>query len=140
MAGMKRLLLPLALVVAFIAIAVVGTLHQRPARALTIDCADPVKGCAFVHRGTPAHLHFSQLPMPLKPFRLDVLAPGTRTVGAEVEMAGMNMGFNRYALGKRMPGLFSTEITLSVCVSGEHDWKLYLDLDGQRYVVPFRTG
>jgi hypothetical protein len=137
---MKRLILPLLLVVAFIVIAVVGTVIQRPAQALSINCADPVKGCAFTHRGMPAHLSFSTLPLPLKPFRLDVLAPGTRQASAEVEMAGMNMGYNRYALGKRMPGMFSTEITLAVCVSGEHDWKLYLDLDGQRYVVPFRTG
>jgi hypothetical protein len=137
---MKRLVLPLLLILAFIAIAVVGTLLQRPAEALEIRCADPAQGCAFSHRGMPAHLHFSHQPLALKPFRLDVLAPGTRQVSAEVEMAGMNMGFNRYALSKTMPGMFSTEITLSVCVSGDHDWKLYLVLDGQRYVVPFRTG
>jgi hypothetical protein len=127
-------------VVVFIAIAVVGTLIQRPAQALEIACADPVYGCTFMHRGMPVHLRFSKRPLSLKPFQLDLLVPGARTATAEVVMAGMNMGFNRYALQKRMPGLFSTEITLAVCVSGQHDWKLYLDLDGQRYVTAFRTG
>ena len=136
---MKRIVLPLLLALAFIAIAVVGTLMQRPASARTIACADPAQGCAFTHRGMPAQLRFSQRPQPLKPFRLDVLAPGARQAGAELQMAGMNMGFSRYALHTTMPGTFSAELTLSVCVSGEQAWNLYLDLDGQRYVVPFRT-
>jgi hypothetical protein len=30
-------------------------------------------------------------------------------------------------------------VTLPACVSGQHDWLLYLDIDGSRYELPFST-
>ncbi len=136
---MKRIVFPLLLALAFIAIAVVGTLSNRPAEAQAITCADPVKGCAFSHRGLPAKLRFSRQPMPLQAFRLDVLAPGAKRVSVELKMVGMGMGFNHYDLHAATPGVYGADITLSVCVSGRRDWKLFLDIDGQRYVLAFSS-
>ena len=135
----QRVLLPLLLAVAFIAIAVVGAILKRPAEALPVVCADPVQGCAFSHRGQPGQIRLSMPPTPLQPFTLEVRAPGVKRVSAEFQMAGMDMGFNRYVLRAASPGVFRSEITLPVCVSGRRDWKLYLDVDGQAYALPFSS-
>ena len=135
----QRILLPLLLAVAFIAIAVVGAILKRPAEALPIACADPVQACAFSHRGQPGQLRLSIPPMPLQPFTLEVRAPGVKRVSAEFQMVGMDMGFNRYNLRAASPGVFRSVITLPVCVSGRRGWKLYLDVDGQAYVLPFSS-
>jgi hypothetical protein len=131
-----RVLLPLLLAVAFIAIAVVGAILKRSAEALPVVCADPVQGCAFSHRGQPGQIRLSLPPAPLQPFMLELSAPGVKRVSAEFQMVGMDMGFNRYDLRAASPGVFRSEITLPVCVSGRRDWKLYLDVDGQAYVLP----
>jgi hypothetical protein len=135
----QRILFPLLLAVAFIAIAVVGTILKRPAEALPVVCADPVQGCAFSHRGQPGQIRFSMPPMPLQPFTLEVRTPGVKRVSAEFQMAGMDMGFNRYDLRAASPGVFRSAITLPVCVSGRRDWKLHLDVDGHAYVLPFSS-
>jgi hypothetical protein len=136
---MKKIVFPLLLALAFIAVAVVGTLSNRPAEAQAITCADPVKGCTFSHRGLPATLRFSRQPMPLQTFRLDVLAPGAQRTSVELQMEGMGMGFNHYDLHAAAPGMVGADITLSMCVSGRRDWKLFLDIDGQRYVMAFSS-
>lgn len=136
---MKRIVLPVLLVLAFIAIAVVSSVLQRPAEAREILCADPVKGCAFSHRGLPAQLRFTKRPTPLQPFGLEILSPDARKVSVEMQMVGMSMGFSHYDLRAAVPGIFSSEITLPVCVSGRRDWQMYFDIDGQRYVLPFST-
>ena len=136
---LKRILLPLLLVLAFIALAVVGTLAKRPAQAQEIACADPLQGCVFTHRGRPAQLRFFSQPTPLQPFKMEVHAPSAKHASAQMQMVGMDMGFNRYDLHPAAPGIFNAQITLPVCVSGRRDWKVYLDVDNQRYVVPFKS-
>jgi hypothetical protein len=51
----------------------------------------------------------------------------------------MGMGFNHYDLHAAAPGMVGADITLSMCVSGRRDWKLFLDIDGQRYVMAFSS-
>ena len=136
---MKRLAAPILLVVALLAIALAGYWLKRPAEALAVACADPLAGCAFSHRGTPASVRFSTHPAPLEAFELKVAAPGAARVSAEFQMVGMDMGFNRYDLRPAGEGTFASKVTLPVCVSGRRDWVLYLDLDGTRYAVPFST-
>ena len=137
--SVKRMLLPALLMLAFIALAVVGTRAKRPAQAKEIACADPLQGCVFTHRGRPAQLRFSSHPTLLQPFRMEVHAPSAKHASAEMQMVGMDMGFNRYDLHEVGPGIFNAQITLPVCVSGRRDWKLYLDVDSQRYVAPFKS-
>lgn len=135
---MKRALLPLLVALALIAIAVAGWWLKRPAEAMAVACADPLAGCAFSHAGQPAQVRFSVMPVPLEAFDLEVAAPNARRVSAEFQMVGMDMGFNRYDLRPKR-GAFAATITLPVCVSGRRDWVLYLELDGQRYAVPFSS-
>jgi len=136
---MKRVGVPLLLALALVAIAVAGYWLKRPAEALAIPCADPLAGCAFSHRGAPASARFSMLPAPLEAFEFNVTAPGATKISAEFHMVGMDMGFNRYDLRPAGDGEFTARITLPVCVSGRRDWVLYLEVDGQRYALPFST-
>jgi len=134
-----RVLLPLVLVVALVAIAVAGYWLKRPSEAVPVACADPLAGCSFSHRGTPVAVRFSARPAPLEAFGLSVRAPDAARVSAEFQMVGMDMGFNRYDLRRAPDGSWASSVTLPVCVSGQRDWVLYLDVDGARYALPFST-
>ena len=134
-----RVLPPLLLVVALVAIAVAGYWLKRPAEAVAVACADPLAGCAFVHRGAPASVRFSMQPAPLEAFELAVTAPNATRISAEFQMLGMDMGFNRYDLRPAADGAWASKVTLPVCISGQRDWVLYLDVDGTRYALPFST-
>ncbi|MCA1979681.1 MAG: hypothetical protein LDL19_10650 [Thiobacillus sp.] len=135
---MRRTLLPLLLALALIAIAVAGWWLKRPAEAVAVACADPLAGCTFSHAGQPVRVRFSAVPVPLEAFALEVTAAHVRRVSAEFQMVGMDMGFNRYDLHGR-DGAYSARVTLPVCVSGRHDWTLYLTLDDRRYALPFSS-
>jgi len=135
----KRVITPLLLVVALVAIAMAGYWLKRPAEAMTVSCVDPLAGCAFSHRGVTAVVRFSARPAPLEAFELSVRAPGARRISAEFQMVSMDMGFNRYDLRPAGNDAFASKVTLPVCVSGRRDWLLYLDIDGSRYALPFST-
>jgi hypothetical protein len=135
-----RVLAPLLMVVALVAIAAAGYWLKRPAEAIAVPCPDPLAGCGFSHRGSPASVRFSAQPLPLQAFGLHVATAGAHTVSAEFHMVGMDMGFNRYDLRPAGAGGFAARITLPVCVTGRHDWMLYLEVDSQRYAIPFTTG
>lgn len=136
---MKRVAVPLLLIVALLAVAVAGYWLKRPAEAQAIACVDPLAGCVFSHRDTPVKVRFLTPPTPLEAFDLSLSAPGASRVSAEFQMNGMEMGFNRYDLRTSGNAVFFASVTLPVCVSGRHDWTMYLDVDGTRYVLPFRT-
>jgi len=137
---MKRVVAPLLLALALVAIAVAGYRTQRPATAVAIACNDPLAGCGFVHRGMPAQVRFATRPLPLERFTLRVDAPGATRVSAEFQMVGMDMGFNRYDLHRDADGRFVAQATLPVCVTGGRAWTLFLELDGTRYSLDFHTG
>jgi hypothetical protein len=134
-----RVLLPLLLIVALIAIAAAGYWLKRPAVAQAVACRDPLAGCVFHHHGTAVTVMFSVTPSPLDAFELRIHAPGARQLRAEFQMNGMEMGFNRYDLRRAEDGMWTATVTLPVCVSGRHDWTAYLEIDGARYALPFRT-
>ena len=136
---MKRVLGPLLLVVALVAIAVAGYWLNRPPEAQAVACADPLAGCSFSDHGAKVTVQFSVRPTPLKAFELKVDAPKATRVSAEFQMNGMEMGFNRYDLRPAGNGAFASNVTLPTCVSGRRDWTLYLEVDGTRYALPFST-
>jgi len=136
---MRQVAAPLLLVVALVAIAVAGWWLKRPTEAVAMSCPDPQVGCAFSHQGASARVRFSMQPLPLEAFELTVTAPHATKISAEFQMVGMDMGFNRYDLRPAAGGTFSSSVTLPVCVSGRHDWVLYLDLDDTRYALPFSS-
>jgi len=135
---MKRVGVPLLLVLALIGIAMAGYWLKRPAEARAVACADPLAGCSFNHKGISVGVRFSVQPAPLVPFELTVRAPGATRVSAEFQMNAMEMGFNRYDLHPG-DGVFASKVTLPVCVSGRRDWTLFLDIDGAHYALPFST-
>lgn len=136
---MSRALGPLFVVAALLAVAVASHWLKKPAEASIVACADPLAGCTFSHRGEPAAVRFSTPPAPLEPFEIIVKGGRARRISAEFQMAGMDMGFNRYDLRAAGDGTFAANVTLPVCVSGRRDWTLYLDLDGTRYALSFST-
>ena len=137
---MKRVALPLLVAVALVAIAAAGYWLKRPPAAVAIACADPLAGCTFTHRGAKASVRFSSQPAPMEAFGVQVMAPGAARISAEFQMVGMDMGFNRYDLRPAADGIFAARVTLPVCISGRRDWKLFLEVDGARYELPFSTG
>ena len=120
-------------------VALVGARNQPSTGSRMIACSDPVLGCVFKHRGQMMQLRFSHSPTPLQPFTITLHAPGARQIQAEFQMQGMEMGFNRYEFTADKTGAFTARVTLPVCVSGRSDWKLYLQIDAQRYAIPFST-
>ena len=136
---MKRMAAPLLLIVALIGIAVAGYWFKQPAKAQAVACADPLAGCVFSHHGSKVKVVFTTQPAPLKTFQLNVHAPGAARIQAEFQMNGMQMGFNRYDLRPVEAGVFSSSVTLPVCVSGRRDWTMFLEIDGTHYTLPFST-
>lgn len=136
---MRRILVPLLLVVALMGVAVAGYWLKRPAGAIAVPCADPLAGCTFIHHGAPVRVRFLTRPVALEAFGLSVTAASVQKISAEFQMLRMDMGFNRYDLHPGAPGEFTARITLPVCVSGQRDWMLYLEIDGIRYALPFST-
>jgi hypothetical protein len=134
-----RVMLPLLLAAALVAIAMAGYWLKRPAEAMAVACADPLAGCSFSHRDAMASVRFSAQPTALEAFELIVRAAGANRISAEFQMVGMDMGFSRYDLRPTADGAWAAKVTLPVCVSGRRDWVLYLDLDGSRYAIPFST-
>jgi len=135
----RRILFALALMLAFIAAGVIGTRMKHVSGARTILCNTPLHGCVFKHRDSLIQVRFSQVPKPMQTFTLTVQAPGVQRVGAEFQMADMDMGMNRYELTATPNSLFTARVMLPLCVSGQREWKLYMDIDNQRYIVPFMS-
>lgn len=136
---MKRIAIPLLLILALVAIAIAGYWFKRPAEAQAVACADPLAGCILNHRGAIVTVMFSNPPTPLEAFKLKIHAPGAGKISASFQMNGMEMGFNRYDLRPEGKGAFASSVTLPVCVSGRHDWTMYLEIDGVHYTLPFST-
>ncbi len=122
-----------------VAIAASGYWLNRPPDLHAVSCLDPVAGCRFSHGGAAARTTFSHQPTPLAPFEVRVQAAGARRISAAFRMNGMEMGFNRYDLKMKVPGLFAASVILPVCISGRHDWTMLLEIDGVRYALPFST-
>lgn len=136
---LPRWVLPLIIALPLIFVALWGARMQSSTESHMTVCTDPVLGCAFEHRGRTVRLRFSQPPKPLQPFTMTLDAPGAHQVQAEFQMQGMEMGFNRYNFTTDKTGVFTARVTLPVCVSGRSDWNLYLQIDAQRYTIPFST-
>ncbi len=102
---------------------------------LQIPCANVVAGCQLSGQG--ARVIFDQRPQPMQPFRLRVEVLNAHEVHASFAMQGMQMGLNRYRLLPGEVGVWTALIILPVCVQGRSDWVMTLNLDGQRYGLPF---
>ena len=137
---LKRQAVPLLVLAGLVTLAVLGVLNtQRAPIRMTIDCPDPVAGCAFDHPGRAPQVRFSMRPEPLKPF--DLWVSNTTSPGASVSfrMDGMDMGFNRYDMKPDGNMQWRARVTLPVCTTSRADWVAELSLNGQVYAVHFHT-
>lgn len=136
----KRLAVPLLILLALAALAVWGVLQKsQPESVQPISCVNPVAGCTFVHDGVPTQISFSVTPETMKPFVITLSHPALRKVSASFQMIGMDMGFNRYDLKRGPDGNWTARVTLPVCTASRADWIMELNLDGQFYSLPFTT-
>ncbi len=103
------------------------------------QCPDPMRGCRIAAGGVQADLRFASPPGTLRPFVLEVAAPGAKSVAASFAMVGMEMGENRYQLARTGSDAWRAEIILPVCVAGRADWLMTLEVDGKSVGIPFVT-
>lgn len=104
-----------------------------------LACVDLRLGCAAPHLGAAARIGIDGELRLLKPFELWVRAEGAGKVQASFSMSGMDMGFNLYTLRPDGRGAYRTRVILPMCVTGRHDWRLHVDIDGNRTTIPFVT-
>ncbi|MEW6132717.1 MAG: hypothetical protein AB1591_06050 [Pseudomonadota bacterium] len=137
---MKRLAVPILIIVALAGLALWGAWQKQPSQqAQAISCPDPTAGCVFMFEGLPATLRFSAPPEALKPFTLSIASPRLSKASVSFQMVGMDMGFNRYDLRQDAEGNWSARVTLPVCTVSRVDWVAELTLDGQPYTLAFNT-
>ena len=112
---------------------------SEPVVVQAIGCADIVRGC----KGDGLTVRMDRVPEVLRPFGLEVTADGADGIEASFQMAGMEMGFNRYRLQQRDDQRWYAEVTLPVCARGRKDWLLLLEVradhERRQIAVPFRT-
>lgn len=90
--------------------------------------------------GSPVELRLSRKPGAMAPFEVLAHAPGAQGVTAGFQMEGMDMGDIRYRLNRRADDWWHGTVVLPLCVSGQSDWLLTLDVDRARVTVPFALG
>lgn len=143
--------LSLAMIVALVAIAVVGHRYSPLLlpRTDASGVADP--GCDLQRQPCPAtlpdgaklQLSITPRPIPfLQALRVEVTLNGTQPTKVDVDFAGesMSMGYNRITLNAGGNGTYAGEASLPVCVSGGMSWvaTVLVETDRQRIAVPFR--
>ncbi|MCX7168574.1 MAG: hypothetical protein NTV11_20195 [Rhodocyclales bacterium] len=147
----KSQLINLTMIVALLALALIGT-YLSPLLLPKADVtAVPEPGCDLQRRACSAalpqggRLELSITPRPiafLQPLRVEVIVSGVQPGKVEVDFAGasMNMGYNRSELPAAGPGRYTGETSLPVCVSGGMTWvaTVIVETDRQRIAVPYR--
>ena len=142
----RRLLIGVTVAVILSLIGALTYLRQVPSPTLVqaMGCPNIVRGCS----GAGLTVRMDRVPQVMRPFKLTVHADAmdTETVDgmeASFQMAGMEMGFNRYRLQQRGASDWDAEVTLPVCVRDRKDWLMLLDVrQGQarrQVAISFRT-
>lgn len=147
----KSRLINLAMVVALLAIAVIGNYFSP----LLLPKADVTgiadAGCNLQRQACSAglpqggRLEFSITPRPipvLQALRIEVSVSGIEAQKIEVDFAGetMNMGYNRSKLAAAGDGRHVGQTSLPVCITGSMGWvaTVIVETGRQRIAVPFR--
>lgn len=103
----------------------------------SVSCTDIVAGCALPQEG--ARVRFDRQPDALQRFR--VLVTGVKATGIHVSfrMQEMEMGLNRYQLLPDGSNGWQAEVMLPACIQGRKDWLVILEIEGDRYALPFES-
>ena len=142
----KRWVVGLSLAVILSVIGALTYLRQAPTPTLlqAMGCPDIVRGCS----GAGLTVRMDRVPQVMRPFKLTVHADAMDTekvdgMEASFQMAGMEMGFNRYRLQQRGANDWEAEVTLPVCVRDRKDWLMLLDVrqgqERRQVAISFRA-
>lgn len=93
--------------------------------------------------GGKIELAMQTRPVPMvKPFTVQATASGFVAQRVDIDFAGvdMNMGLNRPQLMAGKDGVFTGEVSLPVCITGQMDWQVTLLVEraAERIAIPFR--
>ena len=93
--------------------------------------------------GAQIELSMGTRPVPMvKPFVVNVRVAGFEPRRVEVDFAGvdMNMGLIRPELASNGSAVYSAEVSLPVCITGQMDWQVTLLVEraNERLAIPFR--
>lgn len=124
--------------VMLLALVMSATLYGMFARKQSTEplSCNPVVNCVF---GTPGHTHtlrFEPAPQPLTPFQAVVTGINAPT-SITFEMAGMQMGENRFSFRSTGRGEWRADVLLPVCVTGRSDWRAALQFADATFSVSF---
>lgn len=151
MSNRRSLLIDSAIIVALVAVALMGYWFSPLRTPLPDVVVEPAANCdlnreacsATLPGGGTLLLDIAPRPIPLvQPLRLKVEVRDAPASGVTIDFAGvdMNMGLNRQELAASGTGHFSGGATLPVCVSGRMAWRatVLLSSRGEQYSIPFR--
>ncbi|MCB5188540.1 hypothetical protein LG200_11080 [Methylobacillus caricis] len=97
-----------------------------------LACADIVRGCG----NAGIFVQADQAPRVMQPFELRIKVGEAQAVLAKFDMRDMQMGLNQYRFVRQQDGDWLAKVTLPVCMSGQSDWLMNLELDtasGKRF-------
>lgn len=99
--------------------------------------------CTAIVDGSALEIRISPRPIPaVKPISLEVHAPNhaIRRIDADFAGIGMNMGMHRPQLLAQGQGIYQTETTLPVCITGSMEWALTLlvETTSGQVLIPIR--
>jgi hypothetical protein len=145
----KKLLLDAAILLALIALGVIGyqlapLLNPKTDITLTLSSCDLAKQACIATLPDGGQLEFSIEPRPipsLKPLKLQASIKGSEVRKIEIDFAGtdMKMGHNRPTL-QGSSGQFTGQANLPVCVTGKMEWDVTVLVETSKALiaVPFR--
>jgi hypothetical protein len=137
---MMRYLAPVLIALGLGSLAWLGSAQHARERAggQALTCPDLLGGCPLPDAGGTLTLQFSRPPRNLQAFELRLRGTALPArAQASFHMLGMDMGYNRYDLRPQADGSLQARVTLPICTQDRADWILQLDLDGQRWDIPF---
>lgn len=147
----KSLLVDIALILALVAIGIVGY-KLSPLLMPKVDISvAPDSGCDLQQSACGAslpdggRLMFALTPRPIPlaaPLEAEVTFTGVDVERVTIDFAGvdMNMGINRQVLQSSGKARFSGRLSLPVCITGRMNWQasLLVESGRRRIAVPFR--
>jgi hypothetical protein len=153
----KPMLGMLALVAAFVAVSALWLVRpgmDAPSENAVVlhveqDCDSARQACLARGDDLEIELRLGPQLRPLEPFSAQLRAlrgdlNAQARIDVKFQMRGMDMGLNRYRLGRDADGDWRARAVLPVCTTGRSDWYAMVEIvqDGRRWVaeMPFAVG
>jgi hypothetical protein len=101
----------------------------------TMPCANLAQGCDFALEGQVYHIQSDQPATPARPFVLTLTGAPLTSATASWQMAGMNMGPNRFHFAPGTHGQWQTRTALPFCTQARNDWLLTLNINKTKVIL-----